>query len=113
MLIKKKKVDFPHDADGDTLRRIHSRGVDFSVPHSVNFPVAVKTEQNGKKLLPVIEGYGFTCSLEPGTESTDWTIDCTKDMLLDHKELAETQELLNSLGEPFGAYSDGWGTFGD
>lgn len=110
---KKREPKFPDDADGHALYRIWKQGKDLSKPHNIDFFVALTGEEAGKKLQLLVEEQGFQCSLEQDSDTGKWTLYCTKRMTLNYQQLIDTQALLDKLSQPFGGYSDGWGTFGD
>ena len=86
---------------------------DLSRPMVIDFFVAVPNEKKGIKVKEIVEKYGFEAKLSLDKEENEWTCYCTKEMLLEHTELLNTQAELNKLSKPFKGYSDGWGTFGN
>jgi hypothetical protein len=110
---RKPKLSFPNDADGDVLRSLLERGVNFAAPHNIDFCISIPSKEQGDMLLPILKTRGLTGTLERDEESGRWTCYCAKNMMLDYDELMATQALLDELSRPYGGYSDGWGTFGD
>jgi hypothetical protein len=110
---RKPKLTFPNDEDGDTLRSLSEKGVDFTVPHDVDFFISISSKEQGDNLLPMLKTHGLTGTLEQDEESGEWICFCTKNIMLDYDEIVATQEFLDELCKPYDLYSDGWGTFGD
>jgi regulator of RNase E activity RraB len=105
--------DLPNDADGDALRRILAHGSDLSKLMEIDYAVAVPDETAAHRVALAAEKAGFRARVRQDEESHSWTCYCSKTMIASHDNLLKDQKLLDDLSEPFGGYSDGWGTFGN
>jgi regulator of RNase E activity RraB len=111
---------FPHDADGDALRRVAQSGSDMSRPMEIDFFVAVPDRQAGEHVarLAAFRGYQVKVVEDAHEEGDDeegdaWTCYCTKAMLATYDGVVEAQRELDDLSRHFGGRSDGWGTSGN
>jgi hypothetical protein len=48
-------VTWPNDADGDALQRLEDNGLDFAVPHTVDFNVDFATWPPAKEVIAQLE----------------------------------------------------------
>ena len=103
--------NLPNDADGDALRRLEENGSDLSRPMDIDFAVDVPSEYAGQRFASVVEPMGFTTFLSE--YETRWTCNCTRTMIPTYDAIVASQDQLDEAGKPFGAKSDGWGTFGN
>jgi hypothetical protein len=62
--------DYPHDADGDALRRLAADGSDMSKPMEIDFAVAVPNEAVGSAIAEQARarGYEVEVVLDPGED---------------------------------------------
>jgi hypothetical protein len=100
---------FPKDEDGQVLKMLYKKGVDFNKPQDVDFFVAVPDKMSGDTVLKILSDNGFNCELEQDDESKEWTCYCIKKMLLKYEAIIDIQKRLDELSKPYGGYSDGWG----
>lgn len=107
------KVKFPNDEDGQVLKMLYKKGVDFNEPQDVDFFVAVPDKERGEAVLEVLEKEGFECELLQNEEDEDWTCYCLVKMLLTYEDIMDIQKRLDDLSKPYGGYSDGWGVMID
>jgi regulator of RNase E activity RraB len=112
--------DFPHDADGDGLRRVVASGADLSRPIEVDFFVSVPDQESGEHVARVASLLGYTTmvvhdddEIEDDDGEDAWTCWCTKTMILTHESVCVAQAELDDLSGSVGGHSDGWGTFGN
>src|SRR3989442_740162 len=105
---------FPHDSDGDALRRIVSDGSDLSKPMCINFQVAVPDEATAKVLAGLAFKLGYRVKIYESAECTlPWTCECSARMLATYEGVTAIQDELARLSAPLGGSPDGWGTFGN
>ena len=105
--------DYPNDSDGDALRRLAADGNDMASPMVIEFPVVVSTEILAERFARIARERGFTANLWKHEDGADWDVVCSIGMVPTYADVVRTQQQLNDLSEPFGGYSDGWGTFGN
>lgn len=105
--------DIPKDADGMSLINLREHGSNLSKPMEIDFFVAVPNPEIGALLKPLIEPLGFKCSLEQDEETSDWTLYCFILVIPAYATIIDIQKRLNDISNPYGAKSDGWGTFGN
>jgi hypothetical protein len=106
-------TDYPNDADGDALRRVVNDGNDISKPMDVDFPVVFADEVTARRFSEVAREHGYFPQLWKSAEDDQWDVICVKRMVLTYIAVLDVQRELDNLSEPFGGYSDGWGTFGN
>jgi hypothetical protein len=111
-LNRDEAIDFPDDADGDALRRVATDS-DMDRPMAIDFMVAVPNELAGREIVVQVASAGFTAYVAQDDESGKWTCYCTKTMLATYDGIVSAQSELDLLAQPFGGYSDGWGTWGN
>ncbi|MEW4455192.1 ribonuclease E inhibitor RraB [Bremerella sp. JC817] len=95
------------------LELIEADGSDLSQPLEMDFFIAVPSQQSGEQIAEEARKIGFETSVEQDEESGEWTCYCTKTILASVDTVFDIEETLDDLAEPFGGYSDGFGTFGN
>lgn len=95
------------------LERIEADGSDLSRPIEMDFFVSVPSAESGEQVAAEARKIGFETSVEQDQDSGEWTCYCTKTILATVNTVFEIEEALDDLAEPFGGYSDGFGTFGN
>ncbi|MBP1858409.1 ribonuclease E inhibitor RraB [Rhizobium herbae] len=107
------KQDFPDDATGDALRRMHGRGDSLTMPRDIDFSIMFPDEVSAKAFAARIEQHFHTVEYhetgEPG--KTKWDVTATRLMLPSYGEIVEMETLLQREADPWGGYIDGWGCF--
>jgi Regulator of ribonuclease activity B len=103
----------PCDSDGDALRRLLAHGSDLSRPMDIDFTVDVPDRKSGEEFAKVIAQEGFATDVDQDAESLRWTCYCTRTMVPEYDAIIAIQEMIDRLGRPYGARSDGWGSFGN
>jgi regulator of RNase E activity RraB len=105
---------FPNNADGDALRRIADDGSDLRKQMLIDFQVAVPDEVSAKALAAVAGKLGYHVSVYDSPKCTPpWTCECSTRMLATYESVIAIQKELAEIGEQFGGFPDGWGTFGN
>lgn len=105
--------DLPNDADGDALRRLIADGSDLNREMEIDFAMAIPDQDAGIQFAPLAEKLGFRTSVYVDEDSGEWTCYCSKRIVPSYTTMIEIQNSLAKLGEPFAAYPDGWGSFGN
>ena len=106
--------DFPHDADGEALRRIAEDGSNLSKPMFINFQVVVPDEESAKGLASIAGKLGYHVSIYESPDcDLPWTCECSSRMLATYETVIAIQEELAEISVQFGGHPDGWGTFGN
>ena len=106
-------MDFPNDADGDSLRRVAESGSDLSQPMSIDFTVKAPDERAARIIADLVSARGFDPSISDGDGKSSWSVFCSKFMLATHEGVVAAQAELNELSRPHGGACDGWLTFGN
>ncbi len=57
-------MKFPKDEDGQVLKMLYKKGVNFSQLHEVDFFIAVPNQECGEKVLSEVKKLGLTCELQ-------------------------------------------------
>jgi hypothetical protein len=105
-------MDFPNDADGNTLRKVAEHS-DMSKPMQIDFVVDVPSEADGEEVAKLVAHRGYTPVVEFDEDSQRWTCYCTKHMVPTYEGVLAAQKELDELSAAFGGRSDGWGTSGN
>lgn len=126
-------MDFPSDADGETLKRLAEAGIDLSKPREIDFMIDVPTEDAGKKVseLTKAQGYAVELIFDEGGDEEDfedevfdeddedadddalgptWTVYATVTLVPTYEELVARQKALTELATPVGGTCEAWGT---
>ena len=106
-------MKFPKDEDGQVLKMLYKKGINFSQPHIVDFFIAVPNQDCGEKILSEITKLGLNYELQYEEEFEEWTCMCSKEMLLNYEDIVGIQKDLNEVSKGLGGYVDGWGTFAE
>ena len=90
----------------------------MSRPMDIDFAVAVPTQEAGERVAEQAKRLGFRVDLvadahEEEPDATSWSCYCTKTMVPEYSALLSVQRELDDIAQPFGGWSDGWGTFGN
>jgi len=93
----------------DAIGRLRKTGANLSKGHRVDFHVAAPTESAGQLIARDVSRHGFDVDIV-AEEKGDWTVWCTKSLMLEEPVITQTEELLQRIAEPYEGYIDGWGT---
>ncbi len=88
---------FPNDEDGQVLKMLYKKGMDFNVPQNVDFFIAVPDNASGEKVLSAIRENGFNGELHFDEETGDWTCYCNINMLLNYEDIIAIQQQLDEI----------------
>jgi hypothetical protein len=127
-------TDYPEDADGALLAELEAQGVDMTQPLLIEFAVAAPDEAAATAISEALAGAGYESEIdyddgepledesdEPGAFDPDsaadfdeefgpsWTVYALVELVPDYDEILRIQEELDSLAEPLGGATDGWG----
>ena len=106
-------MDFPNDADGDSLRRVVESGSDLSRPMSIDFTIKAPDEHAARHIAELVSAKGFDPSISDNDGRSSWSVYCSKFMLATYDGVVAVQAQLDELSRPHGGRCDGWGTFGN
>ena len=112
-------TDYPKDSDGDALRRVVAGGSDMSKTMDIEFQIAAPDKATAKRVADEAAKLGYRTELWFDDEEQDlgrslpWDCVCTRTMLPEYDAIIAVQVELNAIARPLGAYTDGWGTFGN
>jgi hypothetical protein len=106
-------VDYPNDADGDSLRRVRDSGSDMSRPMTIDFSVNVPDEGTARAVADAVSMHGFDPSISDNEGRGAWSVYCAKTMLATYDSVLAAQAQLNELVKSHGGICDGWQTFGN
>src|SRR4051812_14806882 len=105
-------VELPHDSDGDAIRRVISGGSDLSRPMDIDYHISASSAQVAERVAAEARKLGFKAEVVKD-ESGTFTASCSRTMILSYQGVIDLQSSLSEMCIPLGAYSDGWGTFGN
>ncbi len=106
-------MDYPNDADGDSLRHVRDAGSDMARPMTLDFTVNVPDERAARALAALVAEHGFDPSLSDNEGRGAWSVFCSKTMVASYEAVVAAQAQLNELAKPHGGLCDGWTTFGN
>ena len=99
-------VDFPRDADGDVLRRLHKAGFDFGIPADVEFYCYAKDVEDAQGIADKMQGVGFRADVFKDDDSV--SVYFKKRMLLTYDAVVAEQKIADQLLLPHATVCDGW-----
>ena len=111
--------DYPNDSDGDALRRVVAGGSNMSRSMDIDFHIAAWEEVAAQSVAEEAARLGYRTRISFYEQDSDtgphppWTCTCTRTMVPDYDALITVQAELANIAHLFGAYVDGWGTFGN
>jgi hypothetical protein len=106
-------MDFPQDADGDSLRLAVDAGSDMTRPMVIDFTISAPNESAARSIATLVEARGFDPSISDDGRGGTWSIFCSMSMLATYDGVVQKRAQLNQLVAPHGGHCDGWVTFGN
>jgi len=106
-------MDFPNDADGDSLRRVVESGSDLSQPMSIDFTIEAPDEHAARRIAELVSAKGFDPSICDNEGRSSWSVYCSKFMLATYDGVVAAQAQLSEMARLHGGRCDGWSTFGN
>jgi len=106
-------MDFPSDADGDSLRRVVESGSDLSRPMSIDFTIEAPDEHAARKIAELVSAQGFDPSIGDNEGRSSWSVYCSIFMLATYDGVVAAQAQLTEIASAHGGRCEGWGTFGN
>ena len=106
-------MDYPNDADGDSLRRVRDSGSDMSLPMTIDFSIHVPNEGAARAVAALVSLHGFDPSISDNEGRGSWSVYCSMTMLATYDSVVSVKAHLNELTKPQGGICDGWVTFGN
>jgi regulator of RNase E activity RraB len=107
-------ADFPDDATGEVLRNMHEEGVDFTVPHVVEFVLLFSEKEAADRCAVAVGNLGqFDVSVLENDIAEGFDVLAKRTMLLDYDAINETEDALTGIADTFGGQFDGWGVLVD
>jgi regulator of RNase E activity RraB len=107
-------ADFPDDATGEVLRSMHDEGVDFAIPHLVEFALLFSDKGAADRCAVAVGNLGqFDVSVLENDIAEGFDVLARRSMLLDYNAINETETTLAGIADGFGGQFDGWGVLVD
>lgn len=103
--------DFPHDENGDFLRRMQEGGDDFTKPRDMDFSVVFTSESVAEEFADHFRQSGFVVAIEKldGERDLPWDVTVTRHMIPTYAGITEFEGTLEDVATPLGGHNDGWG----
>ena len=102
-------MNWPDDADGDALRRLEEHGLDFSVPHAVDFNVDFdEWPPSYSALAGLQERFGSVESYPPSDGQAGYVLLRVLG-LVSYEWVTSVQRDVTALMAPFGGVCESWG----
>ena len=107
------RLEFPHDENGDVLRRMLEDGDDLSIAREIDFTVVFPGEKEARRFAMHFEGKGFRTECERTATEPDlpWDVVVVRRMVPDHRAIGEFEAELQAQAGLLGGRNDGWGCF--
>lgn len=106
-------MEFPQDADGDSLRLAVDAGADLSRSMIIDFTVSAPNEASARAIATMVESHGFDPSIADDGRGGTWNVYCSMSMLATYEGVVAMRSKLTTLSGPHGGHCDGWATFGN
>jgi hypothetical protein len=105
---------FPDDATGEVLRDMQAHGVDFAVPHRVEFVLLFEKSEPARRCAQAIERQGgYKVVVRANDTAGGFDVQADREMLLSYDAITQVEAELGELAAQFGGHSDGWGVLAD
>lgn len=104
---------FPHDENGDVLRRMEANGDNLRRPRDVDFTVVFADATSAENFAAGIRELGYKVSVKEIATDRDlpWDALIVKHMVPTHDAIGEFEDFLQAAADEFGGRNDGWGCF--
>lgn len=107
-------ASFPNDSNGEVLRQMYEHGVDFSVPHVVEFALLFPDVESAGRCARAIDALNtFDTALHENDTAGGFDVIARRQLMLDHAYISRVEQKLESLASEFGGRLDGWGVLTD
>ena len=109
-----RMAHFPDDATGDVLRDIYNHGVDFTVPHVVEFALLFPARESADRCAAEVRKLGrFDVSVLENDVVGGFDVLAKQPMLLDYDAIDGAERTLALIATAAGGRFDGWGVLVD
>ncbi len=106
-------MDYPQDADGDSLRRVRDAGSNMALPMTIDFSINAPNEIAARAIAALVSTHGFDPSISDNEGRGSWSVYCSKTMVATYDSVVAAQAQLNQLTNSQGGSCEGWETFGN
>jgi len=105
--------DFPHDENGDVLRRMLRNGDDLTKPRDIDFSIIFPSNSAAEEFGKHFIRLEFKVSVQESNcvPELPWDVTVTNYMLPTHAGITEFEETLEAVATRFGGRNDGWECF--
>ena len=103
----------PDDETGNALKEYLRDGSDLMKPMTIDFFIAVPSNNVGDEIALVVKKLGFITSVEKDEESGEWTCYCTKTLIPEYEEVVKIEKILSDIAKAKGGFTDGFGSYGN
>lgn len=85
----------------------------------IDFAIAVPDQDAGEAIAGRARAVGYAAKVvydpgeDPGEDPPSWTCYCTRRLVPTYEAVMGAQVQLDAISQPFGGYSDGWGSSGN
>lgn len=104
---------WPNDADGDVLRRMQSRGFDFSKTYVIDFNVDFGTWPPSEEVFQILQRAFPTADIYDYSDSEDPHLLLKIEEKLTYDFVIGTQARVTVLVKDYGGRCDSWGILHD
>lgn len=97
----------------DIIERVIESGSIISLPMEVEFFIVVPSESIGKSLEDFMKELNYKVSLIYSKDYEEWTLYCSKSMILSVETISNEEEILTEIASIYGCKYDGFQTGGN
>ena len=100
---------FPHDENGDVLRRMYEAGDDLTKPRMIEFCFAFPERREALAFAKIIDDRELEVCISYYKQREMWQAIVKRHMLPTHQDITTTESRLAAQAESVGGEADGWG----
>lgn len=107
------EYSYPHDDNGDALRRMEAQGEDLSRSRDIDFTVVFPEADAAERFAEHFRNEGYAVSVE----FAETVRECPGDVVVvrhmtpTHQSIGDFEEILQGVANTLGGRNDGWGCF--
>lgn len=103
--------EFPHDENGEALRRMQENGDDLTKPRDIDFTVILPDQRSAEAFTNKVRLLGYKASAEEtGTDpELPWDVVVVNHLVPSHENISDFEKTLEMAALPFGGRNDGCG----
>lgn len=107
--------NLPNDETGEALNRLQLDGSDLEKLMNIDFYVFCPNQQQAEIVSEKLSDHflGTEIKYDQDDNSESWTCYFGMSMIPSYENVSSVEEKIDEICNPYGAYSDGFGSFGN